>query len=494
MRLNKKQMVLELLETVEEGIHYSMQANSGEGEIILNDCIEAFTSILNIIDNEEAVNLIREINIILNSYVNLIISNDLNKVDLNQVIEKINNLRELIVRKIKTEVEIAFMPYKAAMWDSLESVYEAAKEDSDCTSYVIPIPYYELDNKGTDKKLCCERFNFPTEIDTINYLNYNMEERQPEIIYIHNPYDDCNMITRVDERYYSRNLKNNTKMLVYIPYCITGSVDNVKDFEIYATLACIKNADRVITQSEGDKRLYVNCGADGNKILSLGSPKMDKVLKENAKEVVIPMEWQDKLKGKKVFLLSTGIKDLMGVEYWFSNLVNMLNDFLQDTENSLIWRPHPLTEATIEKMRPEYGEIYKKIKQSILDSSNVVLDTSKDAYAAMNISDALISDYSSIMFQYTLTKKPIFAVCDEAYFADNREYACDYRDIYLLDRNLNYSEFKEMVIRGEDPKKEERVRRLRNSMNNTDGTAGKKIHEEIKNTVINSLESYLKGR
>lgn len=37
-----------------------------------------------------------------------------------------------------------FFPYKASMWDSLESVYLVAKEDSDCDVYCVPISYYIL--------------------------------------------------------------------------------------------------------------------------------------------------------------------------------------------------------------------------------------------------------------------------------------------------------------------------------------------------------------
>ena len=41
--------------------------------------------------------------------------------------------------------EIVFLPYKASMWDSLESVYLAAKEDENCDAYCIPIPYCIVD-------------------------------------------------------------------------------------------------------------------------------------------------------------------------------------------------------------------------------------------------------------------------------------------------------------------------------------------------------------
>lgn len=45
--------------------------------------------------------------------------------------------------------EIVFLPYKASMWDSLESVWRAADADPDCDAYVIPIPYFDKNPDGS---------------------------------------------------------------------------------------------------------------------------------------------------------------------------------------------------------------------------------------------------------------------------------------------------------------------------------------------------------
>ena len=43
----------------------------------------------------------------------------------------------------RQKLEIAFMPYKASMFDSLESIYRVAKDDPDCSVSVVPVPYYD---------------------------------------------------------------------------------------------------------------------------------------------------------------------------------------------------------------------------------------------------------------------------------------------------------------------------------------------------------------
>ncbi|MCD8038169.1 MAG: hypothetical protein LUE96_03660 [Lachnospiraceae bacterium] len=48
--------------------------------------------------------------------------------------------------------EIVFLPYKASMWDSLESIWLAAKEDDTCETFVIPIPYCDKNPDGSIKQ------------------------------------------------------------------------------------------------------------------------------------------------------------------------------------------------------------------------------------------------------------------------------------------------------------------------------------------------------
>lgn len=45
---------------------------------------------------------------------------------------KLTKLENSIKNEISTKIEIVFLPYKASMWDSFESIYFAAKEDPNC--------------------------------------------------------------------------------------------------------------------------------------------------------------------------------------------------------------------------------------------------------------------------------------------------------------------------------------------------------------------------
>ena len=83
------------------------------------------------------------------------------------------------------------------MWDSLESVWLAAKEDPDCDAYVVPIPYFDRMSDGSFGKMHYEGNLFPDYVDITDWRQYDIEKRYPDIIYFHNPYDGCNFVTSV---------------------------------------------------------------------------------------------------------------------------------------------------------------------------------------------------------------------------------------------------------------------------------------------------------
>jgi len=92
--------------------------------------------------------------------------------------------------------EIVFLPYKAAMWDSLESIWMAAAADTEhCNTYVVPIPYADRNSDGTAKAWHNEKELFPNYVPVIDCESFDLEALHPDIIFFHNPYDACNQFT-----------------------------------------------------------------------------------------------------------------------------------------------------------------------------------------------------------------------------------------------------------------------------------------------------------
>ena len=64
---------------------------------------------------------------------------------------------------------------------------------------------------------------------------------------------------------------------------------------------------------------------------------------------------------------------------------------------ALLWRPHPLIQATIESMRPQLWEGYKEIRDRYVEEGWGIYDDSADVDRAVVLSDAYYGDGSSVV-------------------------------------------------------------------------------------------------
>lgn len=70
---------------------------------------------------------------------------------------------------ISVKKEVVFLPYKVSMWDSLESVYLAAREDPACDAYCVPIPYYDLKVDHSFGRMHCETAGYPENVEITDW-------------------------------------------------------------------------------------------------------------------------------------------------------------------------------------------------------------------------------------------------------------------------------------------------------------------------------------
>ena len=159
----------------------------------------------------------------------------------------ITQVREYVRQQVNETLEVVFLPYKASMWDSLESVWRAAKEDKNCAAYVVAIPYFDKNPDGTVSSMHYEGGEFPADVPIVGWQEYDLAKRHPDIIFIHNPYDQANKMTSVHLDYYAKELKKHTDQLVYIPYFVCVN-DNIPAH--LCVLPGSLYADKVIVQSE----------------------------------------------------------------------------------------------------------------------------------------------------------------------------------------------------------------------------------------------------
>lgn len=343
----------------------------------------------------------------------------------NQAHKRLRTFLTAIKNSVKTDIpirtEAVFLPYKASMWDSLESVFKAADEDPSCDAYVIPIPYFDKNPDGSFKEEHYEGDLYPSDIPITFYKDYDFAERQPDLIFIHNPYDECNYVTSVHPFFYSKNLKQFTEKLVYIPYFILGEIDPenkaaIEQMKHFCTVPGVIYADKVIVQSEDMRKIYIDVLTEYSKgskadrkyweekILGLGSPKVDKVLSTRKEDVEIPEDWKkiiEKEDGsfKKVIFYNTSVTALL--EHEEKMLIKMRDVFRVFKENveevALLWRPHPLIQATIESMRPELWEEYRELVEKYKEEGWGIYDDTADLDRAIALCDGYYGDHSSVV-------------------------------------------------------------------------------------------------
>lgn len=319
--------------------------------------------------------------------------------------------------------KVAFFVYKASMWDALESIWKAAVSDERCEVYVVPIPYYAKNEDGTLGDEFYEGNELPEEVAITDWKNFELEEQQVDVAYIHNPYDSFNKVTCVYPRFFASNLKKYVKTLVYVPYFVT--MNYVEDH--FCVLPGVLYSDAVVVQTETVKNKYLEnikkfeqenklgntFSKNEDKFCIYGSPKFDKILNFKKENIEIVPEWRHKIyrqdgTRKKVILFNTSIQELILYgEKQIEKIERVISLFEQRKDMVLLWRPHPLNDSTVKAMMPQLLQRYLALEETFQNDGNGIFDNTAELHRAMAISDAYYGTGGSLIPLYGLTGKPI---------------------------------------------------------------------------------------
>ncbi len=447
MRVYQKKQCLETLRLIEEAqqevVKYIEKSRTDEALGLLAQCQQGAVSVGEAVEKTEGEGtetvrllekyceeLFRIYDSIANHDTSVSYSSEIKK--LRKMLQQSENE---ITHQIPEQKEVVFLPYKASMWDSLETVWKKADADPDITAIVMPIPYFDKNPDGSFREMHYEIDKFPGDVPVVRYEAYDLAAHHPDEIYIHNPYDQYNHVTSVHPNYYSDKLMDYTDMLIYIPYFVLGDIDPdnekaVDGIEHFVTVPGVVNADKVVVQDENYRKAYIKIltkmyREGGNterakasywepRIKAEGSPKIERVRNLKAEDFVLPGDWNRLLlkedgSKKKMIFYNTSIAALL--KYQEKMIRKMKDNFRIFHENAdeivLLWRPHPLIEATLTSMRPQLWEEYKALRDEYRKEGWGIYDDSPDLDRAIAVSDAYYGDHSSVVWLYRETKKPI---------------------------------------------------------------------------------------
>lgn len=387
--------------------------------------------------------------------------------------------------------EIVFLPYKASMWDSLESIWLAAIKDENYDVYVVPIPYFEKNSDGSFGQMHYEGNDYPEYVPITSWQEFSIPEHKPDIIYIHNPYDNCNHVTSIDPEFYAKELKKYTNNLIYVPYFLFPG----RFSEHLVALPAIFHADKIFVQNDYIRNGYLSVlekylsildkEIREKRVVVAGSPKTDKIINYKISESELELEWKNKINGKKVVFFNTNVSLILHNNERFIDNLQRISKIFEKYSNEyvVLWREHPLTAETLKSMRPQISAGYTLFKEEFEKRDWVIIDKNKDAYKAMTVSDCYFGAGGSLITIYSITGKPIMIT--DYYYPDgisnqtitmetlyhsmgNRLYFNE-KDVNSLELFLdNLSEIREVQA--------ERLIYLKQVTDNIDGTVGSKIH------------------
>lgn len=442
MRLNIYKQIDQMLNSVMEAINY---INNNDNFHINNQLLNDSKSVLNSIDlvltnNYDSISdtiIFEQIKKCINFIDDLLGSSfSFDKEKIMQLDNYVKELQIMFRKNVKYKIRVVFFAELGQKWDSMSSVYEAFKKRDDCEVRVVLTPIFRKTNINGQSRTEVIYDDYLTDlgIKFLHYKEYDISKDLPDMAFISNPYEGVTI-----KEFWPENIAKHTK-LIYLPYFTGIFVDDIF-IESFYKLNVNKYAWKIIAQSEKQEelqKLYSN--GDKEKFLYTGLPKWDEEFKfsENMK---VEDFWLEKTKGKKVFLWNTHYN----VDYYYSTLLeygeSIINYFEKRDDLALIWRPHPMTETIFKLYKPELKSHWDNLTEKVLSSKNMILDLNKSYSQSFYLSDALISDFSSMIVQYVFTRKPIIWIRKETtrQFFENKE------SLVRIDKIKRADQFKEIV-------------------------------------------------
>lgn len=153
-----------------------------------------------------------------------------------------------------------------------------------------------------------------------------------------------------------------------------------------------------------------------------------------------------------------------------------INDVLKENNTLILIKLHPVQDKkTIESFECSNIKIV---------TDEQLIENNLNLYKILALSDALITDYSSVYYDYLLTKKPIgLSISDIEEYEKNVGFAYEYYDVVKGEYIYNADElckFIQKIAQNKDDKLEERLNCLKLYHTYCDDKSSERVYEFIK--------------
>lgn len=371
---------------------------------------------------------------------------------------------------IRYQVRAVFFTGLGSTWDAMQSVYEYMRDDPRFDPVVVLIPVFrQVQQDGQVKQeITYTDYLTPMGIPFMEHNQYSLERDCPDLAFTNQPYESV-----VPEEFWPGNIAQYTR-LVYLPYYLADKVAAATVVS-QAQLPVHRFAWKVVSSNEKHYRFYcrhaANKGANG---LLTGIPKTDFFVGLAKKGVSIPNDWAC-LRGKTIFLWNSWYEWTASSLRYFEQLMEW---FAAHKDCALLWRPHPMTDTVTKLYYPEHYPAYREMLKQAQNAENIMLDTETSCAAAFCASDAMFSDFSSLLPQYLLLDKPALWI-QGSDFHFTGEDLIDSRWMEKADSIDGILAFIEHIRKGEDHNAELRHTIRQRDLCLADGHCGERVCEAL---------------
>ena len=365
--------------------------------------------------------------------------------------------------KTSESVVIVFLVYKPQLWNSLKSVYHASIQNKRVITYLVISPDNQNGTWCIDDKVLS--FFRAEAVEVISGDQdgriFDLSSLKPDIVFRQTPYDEA-----YPDEYSMKKIAGYAKTC-YIPYGFNLSPD--KHLRIEYNHPFTKDLFAVFIDCQSNAVFCENLKGDLYPDLNIiyeGFPRLDllRELEDRREKDCYTFSWIPRWSLDSVYNDPSGFLVYKDV---------LLGFFKENPHCKLIIRPHPLMFPNFIKWGVMSEQEVNDFQETIGRFPNVRMDNNFDYLLTFEETDALIADWSSLLYEFYLTGKPIIYCGSTA--EHNQETETMMKLLYKVDNWKKMKKRMETLISGQDELEEERREDIQSMLAELPENIGKAI-------------------
>jgi hypothetical protein len=221
MRVYLRDQIIDILDTVREGIDHLVNSGASIKTPVLEDCEGALMMVLSVLEEHLSKSryetYLKQVTEIVEKLYNTAKKGEALLSD-SEIKSKLDEIEILLHNEAEVKYEAVFLPFKASLWDSMEKMWQTVIDDPEYNVIVVPIPYYYANPVGSQSNMHYEGNMLPPHVPILFYMKYDIVEHKPDVVFLHDPSSIPGNDIAVDLQYSKEELKrNNAGRVVLLP-------------------------------------------------------------------------------------------------------------------------------------------------------------------------------------------------------------------------------------------------------------------------------------